>query len=267
MGPSRIARLSPLLLGLTGCGAAGAVPSPDAGAAADVATAEVPSTDAGGGGQCAASAVRCADQQVMQMRLFDSPSPATITEEGTTAGEFRSLVDARAGGSMVTQGFVYARFTEAGLEKVELSDQAAFRSMDWDIAVRRYVVRINSGVSGPSCVTAARAPGTDFAALSAAPAAVEYRTEAYFTETCEIVNDGSSIAAPGTALASFWAYRSCVEMTGNVFALRLRDGRAVKLQVTSYYDPAAQEACNTTGMAPTPNGAGNVRLRWAFLGR
>jgi hypothetical protein len=56
-------------------------------------------------------------------------------------------------------------------------------------------------------------------------------------------------------------------MSGNVFAVRLRDGRAVKLQVTSYYDPAAQETCNATGMVPTPNGAGNVRLRWSFLAR
>jgi hypothetical protein len=187
MSPSRIARLFPLLLGLTGCGAAGGTPSQttDAGAAADVETTadvaagDAPSTDAGSGGQCAASAVRCTDQQVMQLRLFGTTNPAAITEEGTTAGEFRSLVDARAGGSMATQSFVYARFTDAGLEKLDLSDEAAFRSTDWDIAVRRYVVRLNSGVSGPSCVTAARtAPGTNFATLTAAPAAAEYRTEA-----------------------------------------------------------------------------------------
>lgn len=272
MNAPRLARLLPLLVGLaaSGCGSDGSPSTGDASTSADAALATDASThDTGGGApRCESAAVRCTDQQVMQLRLFEASNPATITEEGTTAGEFRSLVDARAGGSMSTLGFVYARFTESGLEKVDLSDEAAFASMDWDIAVRRYVIRLNSGVSGPSCVTAARtAPGTDFATLSAAPAGLEYRTESYFTESCELVNDGSGIGAPGTALASFWSYRSCVEMTGNVFTILLRDGRAVKLQVSSYYDPAAQATCDATGAVPTPNGAGNVRLRWSFLAR
>lgn len=270
-----------------GCGSprGDSTPTPDAGAAFDVtattdggttvdaapATGDVPAAtgDVPAAGElCAATRVRCTDQQVMQLRLFDTPNPSTITAEGNEGGVFRSLIDARAGGAMATQGYVYARFAPTGLEKVELSDEAAFTSMDWDIAIRRYVVRINSGVGGPSCVTAARtAPGTDFGTLTRAPDGVEYRTEAYFTDTCELVNDGSGIGAPGTALASFWSYRSCVEMSGNVFVLRLRDGRAVKLQVSSYYDPAAQETCNATGMVPTPNGAGNVRMRWSFLPR
>ncbi len=283
----------PLLLGLVGigCSASGGgvlqTPPGDAstevGAVADggvtsdaqvvadtgASGSDVPTatTDVQGGGErCAASAVRCTDQQVMQLRLFETVNAATITAEGSEGGVFRSLVDARAGGAMTTQSFIYARFTESGLQKVDISDEAAFGSMEWDIAIRRYVIRLNSGVGGPSCVTAARtAPGTDFASLTRAPEGAEYRTEAYFTDTCELVSDGSGIGAPGTALSSFWSYRSCVEMSGNVFAVRLRDGRAVKLQVLSYYDTAAQETCNSTGMVPTPNGAGNVRLRWSFL--
>lgn len=288
MDLARSHRLLPVLLGLVGAGCepgAGDDPNPTGDAATDVvvvADARVPSdapavVDAGavdalaadvqgGGERCAATAVRCTDQQVMQLRLFETVNPAPITEEGNEGGVFRSLVDARAGGAMATQSFVYARFTESGLQKVDLSDEAAFGSMDWDIAIRRYVVRINSGVGGPSCVTAARtAPGTDFAALTRAPGGAEYRTEGYFTDRCELVSVGSGVGAPGTALSSFWSYRSCVEMSGNVFVVRLRDGRAVKVQVSSYYDPAAQETCNATGMVPTPNGAGNIRLRWSFL--
>ncbi len=223
-------------------------------------------TDAGGAALCGATEVPCTDQSVARLRLFDTVNPAAVTEEGTTAGEFRTLVDARAGGSMSTQSFVYLRFTDAGLAKVEVSDEGAFTSMDWDLAVRRYVIRLNSGVGGPSCVQAARAaPGTTFEALTAAPTNVAWRTEGYFTDSCELVNDGSGIGAPGTALSSFWSYRSCVQMTGNVFAIRLRSGRHVKLQVLSYYSPTAQAACDSTGMVPSPNDAGMVRLRWAFI--
>ena len=47
---------------------------------------------------------------------------------------------------------MYAKFTANGLVKLDtLSDMTALDSMDWDIAFRRYVVRINSGFSGPSC--------------------------------------------------------------------------------------------------------------------
>lgn len=222
---------------------------------------------ADGGALCAPSAVTCVDQQVMGLRLFDTPNPAEPVEEGTAPGEFTTLIDARAGGSMVSLGFVYARFTPAGLQRVAISDEQAFTSSEWDLAFRRFVIRVNSGVSGPSCVSAARtAPGTTFESLRTPPEGLQFRTEAYYTPSCELVNDGSGIGSPGTATASFWSYRSCVQMTGNVYVIRLRDGRHVKLQVRSYYDPAAQATCDATGAVPQPNGAGNLRVRWAFLG-
>jgi hypothetical protein len=106
---------------------------------------------------------------------------------------------------------------------------------------------------------------TDFEALESAPEDLAYRTEEYFTDDCDLVPDGSGIGAPGTALASFWSYAGCVAMTGNVYVLDLGDGSAVKLEVLAYYSPEAQEICNETNEVPMPSGAGNVRIRWAFL--
>lgn len=217
--------------------------------------------------------VRCEDQSIQRLNFRTLVSTGTITEEGATPGA-TTYLDARAGGMTTPESYLYVRFTPQGLEKVNIHDEAALRSMDWDLAFRRFIVRINSGVGGPSCVLAARtAPGTTFDGLTQVPAGLSWRTEEYFTTAagadggiqCEFVADPSGIGGPNAALTSYWSYQSCVQMTGNVFVLHLKDGRYVKLQVLSYYDPAPQMTCNQTGMVPQPSGAANFRIKWAFI--
>lgn len=209
----------------------------------------------------------CVDEQITTLALFRSVSPGAITQESAEAGVFVSRVDARAGGAAPNQSYVYARFTRGGLEKVSVSDEASFDSMDWDIAFRRYIIRTNGGVSGPSCTEVARVPGNvTFDALASVPDNLTFRTEGYFTDgTCDIVPDGSGLGAPAVAMGSFWSYQMCVQMTGNVFVLALADGSHIKAEVLSYYEPAAQETCNQTGSAPQPSGAGYIRLKWSYL--
>ena len=235
-------------------------------AGVDMNAADMTFTDDAGSVSCEPSEVTCIDQSIVMLDLFETVSPAAITEEGTTDGEFTTLVDASGGGYNPTQSYVYARFTDTGLAKVDVDDEAAFSSSDWDIAFRRYVVRLNSGVAGPSCVTGARtAPGTTFDTLESVPETLPYHVEEYFTSTCDYVPDGSGIGAPGTVLSSFWTYPGCVSMSGYVYVVALANGRHVKLQVLSYYPPDVQETCETTGTVPMPSGAGAIRVRWAFL--
>lgn len=232
---------------------------------ADLGTESDATVGADSGPACGA-AVTCVDESISMLDLFDTASPAAITEEGTTSGEFTSNIDATGGGFMPSQSFVYARFTDAGLVKVDVDDQASFDSSEWDIAFRRYVVRLNSGVSGPSCVQGARtAPSTTFDSLTSVPESLTYHVEEYFSDTCEFIPDGSGIGAPGTVLSSFWTYPGCVAMSGYVYVVALANGRHVKLQVLSYYSLTNQEMCNTSGMVAMPSGAGAIRVRWAFL--
>ncbi len=208
----------------------------------------------------------CVDESILELALYTDPNPATIANTADGDG-WASHVDATGGGFSPTLSYVYARFTDEGLVRVDVGDEAAFDSMEWDIAFRRFVIRLNSGVSGPSCVGAYRTPaGAEYETLELPADTVEYRTEAYFTATCEIVPDGSGLGSPGTALQSFWEYPGCVQMTGNVYVVRLANGRRLKLTVTSYYEPSFQQMCQETGSVTMGgNGAGNIRLRWQFL--
>jgi len=213
--------------------------------------------------------VPCEDQVVLQMNLKSTPTDTGITNTTEGAG-FVSLIDATAGGPFSTDptSYTYGRFTDDGLVKVDISDEDSLDSMDWDIAFRRYVGRINSGHSGPSCVTAARLPGTpDYDALSAEPDNLTFRADNYFTESCELIPDGSGLeGSPATALSSYWSYPGCVAMTGNVYVLELASGRKLKLTVTSFYNDDVQQQCDTQGTIPMTNtGSGVLRVRWAFL--
>jgi hypothetical protein len=92
------------------------------------------------------------------------------------------------------------------------------------------------------------------------------RRDAYFTESCELIADGTGLPnSPATALSSYWSYEKCLRMTGNVFLLALADGRTVKLTVTHYYDAEAQEQCNTTDMLPEEFESARIQIRYAFL--
>lgn len=217
---------------------------------------------------CVPHTVDCTDQSILQLGLFDTVNAATI-ENTEAAGVFTSKIDATAGGLSPTKSFVYARFTATGLERVDVSDEAAFNSTAWDIAFRRFVVRTNGGISGPGCVTVARtATSTTFDGLTTAPTGLAERTEEYFLDppTCEYVPDGSGLGSPGVAMQSFWSYAACVAMTRNVFVLTVADGKKVKLFVDSYYSAAKQAECDATGEMPTgTTGSGNLVVKWAFL--
>jgi hypothetical protein len=210
--------------------------------------------------------VPCTDTSFTTLMLFDELSTGKIREEGS-GDEFVTFVDATGGGMNASQSYVYARFSDKGLEKLPLTDEDAFTSVDWEIAFRRYVIRLNSGVSGPGDVRGGRtAPMTQFADLSGVPANLELRTEEYFMgDNCEFVSDGSGIGAPATALASYWTYKSCLQMTKNVYVLALPKGKHVKLEVLAYYSLENQKLCDETGEIGLPSGAGNIRVRWAFL--
>lgn len=222
--------------------------------------------------------VECRDDSFQQLAMTDDPNPREL--EDTDLGDFHEVrVDATAGGfnAPAPDGYIYGKFTDDGFVKVDVLDDASFDSMDWDVAFRRFVIRLNSGVGGPSCVTAANlGDNTAFAAVDSVPDGAEFNAESYWGDGCSFQADGSGLpTAPGTVLQNYWSYSpdGCLQMTGNVYVLQLADGRFVKMNVAAYYeatgageDPLdAQLACDTDGAATQPNTSAIIRFRWAFL--
>ncbi len=259
---------------LFACGDDGAAPGGGGTGAGSDGGGETGGGGAGEGGGAVESctmptAVPCEDDVILQMNLQTDVTNGAIVNTPEGAG-FHSTIDATAGGAFSAdpESYTYARFTDAGLEKVDISDQDAIGSMDWDIAFRRYVVRINSGHSGPSCVSAARVPGAaTYDDVTSVPAELTYRTDKYFTDTCDLIPDGTGLDdSPATALSSYWTYPGCVQMSGNVYVVRLATGRQLKLTVTHYYNEASQAECQTAGTVPMgSNGSANFQVRWSFL--
>jgi HmuY protein len=229
------------------------------------------STDGAGEGEgeapvsCEAAEVSCRDEAFvsLQMNLTETAADAfTNTAAGTG---FMTDVDATAGGFGGTGPWVYGKFNDDGLKAVLISDDASFDSLDWDIAFRRFVVRLNSGTGGPSCVAASRtAASTSFDSLADVPEEVEWNQEQFMSGTCETIADGSGLeGSPAVVLQNWWNYdNACVATTGNVYLIQLADGRVAKLVIDEYY-ATNQATCNAAGGPGT--GGGNFSLRWQFL--
>jgi hypothetical protein len=214
--------------------------------------------------------VECADQVIQSLNLQKAVAPGLITNTADGANGWTSLVDATAGGFGATKpdSYVYAKFTATGLTKVSLGDEDALDSMDWDIAFRRYIIRLNGADSGPSCVGSIRMPGTPppaFTDVVAVPDGIPWRMDDDFTAapTCSLIDDGSGLPdSPGTALSSYYSYSSCLAMNKNVYLVRVASGIIVKLQVTAYYKNG-QAQCDSGGTAGSPSAW--ISLHWAYL--
>jgi len=216
----------------------------------------------------------CMDQTIDLLGLKATTAAGLIENTAVDAGGFATEVDATAGGLTPTQAFVYGIFTDTGLTKRDLDDESAFTDMNWDIAFRRYVIRINGGDSGPSCVNVAILPqSASFDTVTTVSADLTPYVDEFMTASCALTNDGSGLEnSPAVAMGGFWhrvdnSYGGCLQMTDRVFVLTLRNNRHVKLAVTHYYNIEPQTLCDTTPETfnAMGQGSGHIGVRWAFL--
>jgi hypothetical protein len=210
------------------------------------------------------TAIQCEDQIILDLSLHDDLISDGDVETTTDGADFVTTVDASAGGMNEASDnpWVYVKFTDTGAVRVDLADEPALESMDWDIAARRFGLRLNGGVSGPSCVGAAVFLESTYDELTTVPAGIEYVQEAFYTDSCTYVPDSFGLNSPQVVLSPWWSYESCVETTGHPALIRLADGRVIKFVVEAYYG-TGQDDCNSDG---TPGGdSANFTWRWAFV--
>ena len=212
--------------------------------------------------------VSCVDQIISDLSLHDdkvSDGEVTNTVDGA---DFVTTVDASAGGfgNETKHAWVYLKFTADGATRVDIDDETALDSMDWDLAARRFILRLNGGSSGPSCVGAdAVAGAATYESLTEIPTDAAYTEDDFYTDQCEMINDDSGLpGSPQVALAAWWDYTSCLATTEQPFLIQLADGHVIKFVVESYYGDA-QDECNTTGGTTGDDQSGNFIFRWAYL--
>jgi hypothetical protein len=210
--------------------------------------------------------MECVDEMILDLSLHEEVNPDDVDNE-QDGSDWVSLVDASAGGmnSSSDSPWIYVRFTESGMEKVEIDDESALEDMSWHLSARRYVVRLDSGSAGPGCVGAIVVKGKSYDEVSEADIeGANFKLENYYDDECEIIEDDSGL--PGSIdvlLGGWWDYTSCLETTGQPFLVQLDDGHVLKLVVESYYKGEGQTECNEEGS--TRKDGGFLTFRWQFL--
>lgn len=189
------------------------------------------------------------------VRAIDQVAKGAVTMTSSPADpmEYVAEVDATAGGATKfdENPFIYLDLIER--KKVEMTDVQAQRSTGWDIALKRWQIKINSGDSGPGYVLLTRVPGANLNEVTDAPIG-PYTVDAYFDAKCNLLFD--PIGGLGTALSDWYEYDMTMGAPRlvpkkEVLILTRRDGKGhIKVQITGYYKNMV---------------SGNFSLSWSYL--
>ncbi|MBW1877008.1 MAG: HmuY family protein [Deltaproteobacteria bacterium] len=206
----------------------------------------------------------CVDEMILDLSLQEDVSGGAVTNTADGDGWITNI-DASAGGyaQAANNPWVYVRFTDEGAQRVDIDDEAALESMEWHLAARRFILRLNGGTSGPSCVGGAAFLEATYESLTEVSEDQVFYTDDFYTADCTIINDSSGLpGSPQVVLAPWWSYAGCVATSDVPFLIQLDDARVLKLVVDAYYG-SGQDDCNTSDV-PGEQSA-RFMIRWAFL--
>lgn len=180
----------------------------------------------------------------------DAVSTGGVSNTSEPDGVFVTEVDASAGGAagQATSPFVYLDLlAEDGAARVDIDDVASFESTDWDIALKRYVVRTNSGDSGPGDGEVATVPGAELTFTEEVPPLF---ADDWASPACELVVD--DVGGPRTRFSNWYMVSNGRFLPRDiVHVVRLRDGSHAEIDIDTYYADGGN-----------PNRGGIYRLRW-----
>lgn len=214
---------------------------------------------------CEAIAPTCIDNMILDLSLHDDKVSDGAVETTTEGDDFVTTIDASAGGySKASKNpWVYVSFQSDGAHRIDIDDESALEDMTWDLSLRRFIVRLNGGDSGPSCVGGAAVKNKTYAELTSIPDGVKYATDDYYTDDCTLINDSSGIeGSPQVVLGPWWEYPGCVKTTEIPFLIQNAEGRVLKLVVEGYYSGDGQAECNSSDATSADGGYFTIRWRW-----
>jgi hypothetical protein len=165
-----------------------------------------------------------------------------------TVGTTRKLyVDASAGGAMAAAQNPWIYLDLKTGAKVAVTDPGSFTSKDWDLALKRPLLRTNGGDGGPGAGGAVLLDGKLFDAVTAADAAsATIAAEVWFDAACNLNKDPTGAIA--TTFSGWYDYDQATNKLAphpGTFIVRGGDGALYKLAIRAYY----ANPDGTTGMA------------------
>jgi len=161
----------------------------------------------------------------------DAVSEGELSIEGEVA-----IVDATAGGSAnsADNPFIYLQFEGDAVTKLEITDVEALSDTSWDIALKRFLVRVNGGDSGPGNVQVAAVEAETVEDVSEAPGADAFSTDDWSDEECGYVS--GPIGEPATAVGTWYGYEETrLSPLENVYVIQREDGTMFKFAFETYY--------------------------------
>jgi hypothetical protein len=223
--PAKMLSLSVTLVAIVaaGCSSSTFSSSPPPPATADAG-------DGGGGGNGSS----CTAARNAHLGPISRVSTGQVKVISNVGGVTRIFVDASAGGPQgsARSPRVYIKLTG---DKVELDDNAAFASADWDLALKRVDIFTNGGDAGPG-KGGAKLLSKGFAAVSASDAEVaSVPAEKFFDAECNGIRDEASFIV--TTFSGWYNYTigdGPSVKPGVSFAVLAADGTPYKLQIVSY---------------------------------
>jgi hypothetical protein len=187
----------------------------------------------------------CEGEWIDALGAQDQVSKGKVETRPTVSGNvWKMTVDASAGGTAnaAQNPFVYISFENGN--RVDITDLASRSSMDWDIAIKRTVIRVNGGDSGPGHGAAAAVAGKTIETVAASDATA-FRSDDYLDDKCNVARDPINqvqTAFSGSDLSQIWyAY----DMSGSgqavqpkpwVYVVKRANGKLIKLAIETYYN-------------------------------
>ncbi len=200
--------------------------------------------DGGGGAGGAAGSggggVTCTAARETALGPIDMVSTGEVKELSTDGAAKTLYVDASAGGIMnqAMNPWIYLKLSSGA--KVEVTDKTADASMEWDIAIKRPLLRTNSGDSGPGQGGTVLLDGKQFDQVTMADASgATFQIDDWFDNECNLQTDETG--AIKTAFSGWYDYdMATMKVTPHpgVFLVRGGDGALYKLVLLDYYATA-----------------------------
>lgn len=152
------------------------------------------------------------------------------------SGRITNIIE--TGGAVVSQinasdsmSWVYIQLSSGK----EVMPQDPQNSTDWDLALQRFQIKVNGGISGKGGVEVALVRGTTFPALATAP------QSSYVTDQQDSADEDLDPDYAFVQQGTWYSYNAMTHLLtpkDQVYVVRATTGAHYKLQMSGYYDQA-----------------------------